>query len=358
MDSKLPRDRAALLAAVSSLRGIFTPYPRLDRIKSVITRLLSRGNAKSEGAVYTLVGETGAGKSHLLRLLESEHPRVQGARDLGNGDFADYVPVLLVKVPNASVRLVAEAIFKALTGQPVSAVLGAKFKKEDVLTAILRAASECDLKIMILDEAHQSIDLKTDRVAQEVAVLLKDLANARIFSLLVVGTEGALRLIRANAELARRAHKTLRIEAFRRSAIDLEIWYDILHDIDEVLENRVFGRKSNLDSPDMAEALMTAANGFVGHMAALVENAANEAVEEMLERDTEGCVRWEHLELAFSEWGPGEGRVNPFSPASRPPNKGSPLLPDCAEDTATPETVMSGVKGRGRRNDKDSLFRK
>jgi hypothetical protein len=358
------RSREDLIAAVTSIRSLYTRYARLDRIMKVISRLVIRPAASSEGAVFALVGETRAGKSQLLRMLQLEYPRIPNGVTKPNGDFAHHIPFAIVKLPSANLKAITARVFHALVGKQAAKVLGPRYTQQDAQTEITRVANECCLKLLVLDEAHQSIDRKTDKVAGDVAVFIKELANSAKYSILVVGTENASKLLDAEDELESRIHKVLRLRAFERRQTDLDVWFKILRDVDAHLEKRVFGRLSKLDSPDMAEALMTAANGLIGNMATLVENAGHEAVDEMLETGHPTCVRWDHLELAFTEWKLGQRRVNPFSMKNWPPPLGNDVMPDKVEgedenlEVDDIDTVMSGVKGRVRRNHADTKLRK
>lgn len=359
MEHKSPLNIRELVEAVTSLRAAYVPYAHLERTKEKIDIVMMRNNGASEGAVYSLIGPTRSGKSHFLRHLEEEYPRERLHGGDQDGDYADSVPLLVVKVPDATKKSLAIAIFKALTHLEPEKILGSRFTADKVREEIVRVARACNLRLLVLDEAHQAIDSKSDRVAAEVGVFIKDLANEGRFSLLVAGTENATRLIKSNEELEGRGHKRLDLHPFQRRPADLEVWNEILEFWDGYLAKKVFGRQSGLSEPQMAEALMTASVGLIGHAATLVENAALEAVQDMMEGEPQACIRWRHLESAFAEWMPGRRRVNPFAPGSMPPQEGSPMLPD--EPAGAPpvtEPVMSGARGRQRRNHRDQRFHK
>lgn len=350
-------DRNALKLAVERLHGIYTPYPRLDAIKAGIVDLIGRSNRSSQGDIQVLVGPTRAGKSHLLDDLMLDFKPEPNAIRHENGDFCDRVPVVISKVPDSTVKRVAEHIYRSISGRKVSEVLGKRYNKDDVQDEIVRLARECELKLLILDEAHQSIDQRTDKVAFEVAVLLKDLVNEALFSILVVGTENAMRLIQANKEVEGRTTVIYRIEPFDRSPDSRRVWLDILQDYDAELALNVFGKPSGLTAPDVAEALLNASLGIVGYMATLVEKAAIMAVDDMIAGAKDPGIEWRHLEAAFAAWAPGIGRVNPFSKAARPPAGGTEAGSDePGEDEA--EGPASGVRGRKRANRRDAELRK
>src|SRR5206468_327650 len=110
-----------------------------------ISRLVLRPSGSSEGAVYALLGETRSGKSQLLRVIKNDYPRERRAIQNQDGDFADRIPVLVVKLPNASVKGCTERIYKGLTSRSPESVLGSRYTQPKVEDEIVRLASECQL---------------------------------------------------------------------------------------------------------------------------------------------------------------------------------------------------------------------
>ena len=320
-------DLEALRAGATSIRGSFTSHAALERILRAVAALITRNNKGSEGPVHALVGMTRSGKSHLLRVFLDEHAKEPVKVTRPNGDFAFQKPVVYLKFLGNTTKGLTEAIYQAITGNQAEAVLGKGCKQSYILDEIIRYRKECGVRLLILDEAHQSILNKSDHAAKEVAKLVKDLSNS-FFSVLIVGTEELIRLINADPELQARVTKTHRIHPFTRDDADMHIWEKILEGMDDVLNRNVFGKTSHLSAKDLAVALMTASGGTVGHMATLVENAAFEAIDQWgeLRKDAGGdadhgphAIGWDHFEIAFNDWAPGSTlKVNPFHPDARP----------------------------------------
>ena len=370
---KFSGDRAAMLRAISDIHAIYVPNERLDIIKRGIVDLIARDNSTSQGNVQALIAPSRAGKTKLLNDLLGDYPVEREAFVHENGDWADRKTVVLASLADSNELTVAERIYKAISGRTPKEVLGGRPKRSEIEDSIVVLARECRLKLLILDEAHQSIDLKTDLVAGRIAIMMKDLVNARLFSILVVGTEAALRLIHANQELKSRTTRLYRIQPFQPTRSDREIWAEIIGDIEDVLTRDVFGVSSNLTAPDMSEALMTASNGIVGEMVTLVEEAAVRAVDDMIEvrsskrgsgTSTPGeqpWLDWRHFEQVFDSLPNGFGRTNPFSSAARPSSTGT--APEEAEihggsGANLDESRPSGVRGRSRSNHRAQAFRK
>ena len=366
-------DVEALRAGATSIRGSFTSHAALERILRAVATLITRNNKGSEGPVHALVGMTRSGKSHLLRVFLEEHAKEPVKVTRPDGDFAFQKPVVYLKFLGNTTKGLTEAIYLAVTGNQAEAVLGKGCKQSHILDEIIRHRKECGVRLLILDEAHQSILNKSDHAAKEVAKLVKDLSNS-FFSVLIVGTEELVRLINADPELQARVNKTHRIHPFTRDAADMHIWKKILDGMDDVLTRKVFGQTSHLSARDLAEALMTASGGTVGHMATLVENAAYEAIDQwdVLRKDAGGgldhgphAIGWDHFEIAFNDWAPGRMQNgNPFHPDARPPadeasasgEGAGPVRP--AQAAKPPEsTKSSNVRGRTARGATANRFK-
>ncbi len=361
----ISEDLATLQAGAVSLRGAYTSHERLERILRLVKTMITRKNSKSEGPVHALVGLTRSGKSQLLKALFEDSRPDEVKITAANGDFAYQKPVVYLKFTAGKVIDLLDSVYEAITGKDAAFVLGAKRSTAKVLGEISRHRTECGVRLLVLDEAHQSILNRTDFHAGNVAKIVKDLSN-EYFSVLVVGTpEETIRLINADPELQSRCHKIHRIEPFKRSPVDMHVWTNILRDIDLLLKKRVFGRLSGLAAPQMAEALMEAAEGVVGHMATLTENAVTEALDEWDQQRSSGSkvigapviekVEWRHFSTAFSEWAPGQGRANPFE---KPGDAAADKIPASETNLKKTQTnKASGVKGKVRQNAVHDAFK-
>jgi hypothetical protein len=364
----ISEDAAVLREGATLIRGNYTSHAGLNRILRLVGFAVTRRNVQSEGPVHTLIGMTRSGKSHLLKVLLARYDNGSTKAIASNGDTAVQKPVVYLKFTGRNVKRVAEQVYFAITGKSPQAVLGSKCAGDDIKREIYRHRKECGIRLLILDEAHQSI-MGANPATEEIAVFVKDLSNEH-FSVLVVGTGDTIHLINADPELQARAHKIHRIHPFTRTTSDMAIWIDILNNLDKVLADNVFGKPCGLSAPDMAEALMTASGGVVGHMATLIENAAFEAIDQWNESRLDGTyvkgsggpaiIGWEHLEIVFAEWGPGQDRDNPFDRKARPPTEGTQISDgDIGKKTviAVGPPKMSGVKGKTAKGAKANVFK-
>ena len=351
------RDAATLINLVEAIHRIYTPYHMIEDIKAAVAGLVRRDNSAG-GVIHMLVGASRAGKSRFLDDFMRGYPKVEKGVTHPNGDFARHVPVALSKVPRGTGKAVAEQIYLDLAGVPASAVLGRRYDKPDVVREIVRVARECRTKLLVLEETHQSFEERSSGVASDVAIILKDLTNEKLFSILAVGTGKLLNLLEVNEEFKARCVEIHSIRPFEHTPADLLDWTDILGNIDDHLAREVFGRLCGLNGADKSSALMIASNGILGHMATLVVKGGTAAVREMAAtagwekngvHPPEAGISMRHLEVAFATWAPGIGRVNPFSPEAA----AIPTGPASREDGPA-----SGVKGRSKRNSRDTGFRK
>ncbi len=364
-------DRLALLHKINDIRRIYVPYEKLGKIKGSVVDLIDRDNSGSQGNIQVILGPSRSGKTRFIEDLMRDYPVEREAILSENNNWADRKTVVFTSVADAKDVPVAEGIYKSLSGRSVKDVLGSKIKIGDIKEGIKMLAVECGMKLLILDEAHQSIDNKTDTVAKNVAILIKDLVNDKKFSILLVGTDETMRLVRAREEVRKRTTHVHRIKPFGANPHDRTVWNEILQDIDDDLSANVFEASSGLTAPDMSSALMAACSGILGEMTTLMEQAAILALDEMIHaaaltaRDKAKVeppgIKWRHLEEAFAVSAIGfDAKVNPFSLGARPPPEG---LPDVApEETVTEEDEVegpaSGVRGRKRAKHRASKFSK
>ena len=364
-------DYERMEAEITAIRGLFRPYPKVKAIIEAIQPLARRNNAKTEGPVNLPLGPTRSGKSHLLSALLKEFPREQKAIFDDDGNFADRIPVIVVRVRKGSRKQIAEAIYRELVGRPPADVLRkSRYTEEDVVAEIKRIGTACELKLVVLDEAHQALTLRSAEGVKDIASFVKDLSNLAVFSILVVGTRKALKLINADDELQSRTTRILKMLPFAWVAEDVAIWTKLVRDIDKRL-TEVFGGSSGLAEPDKAYALMVAAQGLVGHMATIVETTAHNILGQMKtgtrhDLNLEPRILWEDLEAVFDAWAPGQGRINPFSANVRPRPGAIPALGSIApfdpeaqaeiEDEDDDGAVV--IKSKKRRNHRDTTFRR
>ena len=241
-----------------------------------------------------LVGNSGTGKTKFIYEFESLYPRQPHGLLGPLGDKSDYAPVIKADVPGSTTKVLAENLFHAFTGHPAPA----RSRRVDLQNAVLHHAVQMRTKLLILEEVNQSIDEKTERVAAEVALIIKDLLNAAVFSILLVGTPEAKRLVSSSPELARRVLHVHELHPFRWSDEDERgIFLEIMDAYDDKL-TEILGVRSGLSEPDMALRLYAAGNGFLGKTAKLLEVAGGYAANDYL-TNGKASLKRKHLADAY-----------------------------------------------------------
>jgi hypothetical protein len=262
-------------------------------------------------------GPTGSGKTKLIHDYTSGFVREKKAIRKDNGDYADRLPVLSVSVRDTTLKSITETLYTALMEEPAPDA-----RRYDLEDSIAGLARDMEVKLVIFDEAHQSIDQRTDSVAKELARFFKDLSNRGIFSMAIVGTEAACRMIKSSPELERRTLVTRWLRPFdwddRESR---STFLTLLAEFDKELK-QVFGKLCGLTNPELAVPIHLASEALIGKLAKLVENAGNEASYDIVDGKAD-CITVEHFARAFELGALDTGRTNPFRMANvepwRPP---------------------------------------
>lgn len=289
---ELPR----LRAEVEAIRELFYPHERAQAVHADLEILLARDNRGSEGAVLTLLGDSRSGKTRVLRAFQHSHPAVPGAIRGEDGTVASRIEVASMRVPRTGRKTFFQRLISVLTGMPESRVSALGGREHDLQENAIQTAQKVGLKLLLLEEAHQSVQSKGKTAAEELATALKDVTNESCFSLAVSGTDAARRLFELNEELEGRVlfeHELTPLDW--ASPGEQKLFCDVLGMIDEHLRDNVFGKLSGLAGARLARPLLTAARGHIGHAATLLEVAGYRAVQDMLDGE---CGKIEAFHLA------------------------------------------------------------
>ncbi len=335
-----------LIAQVEALRSVYVEHERITAIKDDIRRLLARDNKASEGGCMLLTGPSGSGKTKLIEDFISDYPRIRHGRADADGNLADDAPVICATVPDTSLKTLTERLFHIFSGIPAKS----RSRRFDLQEAIAYHAKEMNTRLLILEEAHQAIDRKRDTVAHDVAVFLKDLSNKAQFSLLIVGTGKAKRLIAANDELERRVVCVSELSPFRwDERDDRETFLGLLDVFDDWLA-KPLGRNSGLCEGETALRIYVATGGLLGRLARLLENAGILAVREQA-KGSKDAITLECLARAFEKTALHKTQANPFLV---PDPLGLMTRPD---ELTVPTEESRPRKRRTRRANADDHFR-
>lgn len=209
-----------------------------------------------------LVGPTNNGKTMIVEKFRRTHAGIAAA-DAGDGTAV--IPVVCVQMPaGPDESRFFSAILDAL-GMPFSAraTLAAK---QDAAIKMMRTTST---RLIVIDELHNMLS-GSGLQQRRILNLLRWLGNELQIPLVGVGTAEALRAIRSDDQLANR------FEPFA-----LPLWSDddayrrLLSTLEAVLPLK---QPSHLADPQMAARILSAAEGVLGEIVAIVVRAAVVAV--------------------------------------------------------------------------------
>jgi hypothetical protein len=294
---------------------ILVPHPRIGLVKTRIEslmrqtkRVIARNDGRSEKAggraikleelwVLPIIGPTGATKSKSLSIFVDEivqNPSLAAGKS----------PIVTITVKSSSKtpKALQVQILEAFGDKEGAAIVSRSNDHSEgtVNRAILELARAQGTLVVALDEAHNMLLRDTAANANTMAVALKSLVNDALFSLVLLGTEEALRLFAANAELTGRKKETVDLGKFEiASSEDRDQFFGFAGYLEqEMLEKGVIdSRLGMIDHVPERAAVYDMAEGVVGIVPRVMRLALERAFEE-----GRGCVTWDDVANGFRGW--------------------------------------------------------
>ncbi|MGY4287125.1 hypothetical protein ACVWXO_006345 [Bradyrhizobium sp. LM2.7] len=237
-------------------------YARAEAVLAALEGLLSFPK-RLRMPNLLLVGPTNNGKTMIVEKFRRTH-LANAASEPADG--AALIPVLKVQMPSGPDEgRFFGAILEAL-GMPFNP-RDRIATKQDTAVRLMRATN---VRLLVIDELHNLLS-GTAMQQRRLLNVLRWLGNELQIPLVGVGTTEALRAIRSDEQLVNR------FEPF-----PLPVWTDddeyrrLLSTLEAVLPLR---RPSNLTDPAMAARILSAAEGVLGEIIAIVVRAAVKAIE-------------------------------------------------------------------------------
>lgn len=236
-------------------------YARAEAVLAALEDLLSFPK-RLRMPNLLLVGPTNNGKTMIVEKFRRAHLAARGE----SADGPALIPVLKVQMPSSPDEgRFFGAILDAL-GMP----FGPRDRiaaKQDAAVRLMRATK---VQLLVIDELHNLLSGTAMQQRRSLNVL-RWLGNELQIPLVGVGTAEALRAIRSDEQLANRFEPC-----------PLPLWTDdeeyrrLLTTLEAVLPLR---KPSHLTDPAMAARIISAAEGVLGEIIAIVIRAAVKAVE-------------------------------------------------------------------------------
>jgi hypothetical protein len=221
-----------------------------------------------------LVGPTNNGKTMIVEKFRRAHPQTL-ASQTENG--AAHVPVLRVQMPAGPDEprffgsILDELGFPHMLTDRIA-------KRQD---AALRMMRETQVRVLVIDEVHNI--LSGSRLQQRRLLnLLRWLGNELQISLIAVGTAEALHAVQSDDQLANR-FEPVGLPPWRPGTE----YEQLLSTLEAVLPLR---QASDLSEPEMAQKILTLAEGVLGEIVSIVTRAAARAVSSGAETITADLI--------------------------------------------------------------------
>jgi hypothetical protein len=236
-------------------------YARAEAALSAIEDLLSFPK-RLRMPNFLLVGPTNNGKTMIVDKFRRDHPPIEAR---ASSDGVANVPVLKVQVLfTPDERRFFGTILDALgmPNRPNDRIAA----KQDAAVRLMRVTR---VRLLVIDEVHNVLS-GSHTQQRRFLNLLRWLGNELQIPLVAAGTAEALRAIQSDDQLANR------FEPFA-----LPLWHDgeeyrrLLSTLEAILPLR---RPSRLAEPAMAGKILSAAEGILGEIVAVVIRAAVRAV--------------------------------------------------------------------------------
>jgi len=183
---------------------VLVKYPLFKFAVARIEGCFGSYGTTAEPECCPIVGESGSGKTTIISYFASLHPRIDHKCGLE-------IPVLLAKVPaRPTVKSFAETLLYQL-GDPLwmrSNTVGKSIRLRELLR-------RCGVRLLALDEFQHFVDARRANIPNEVADWLKEQVEEAGLSIVVLGLQRCLEVLKQNEQLRRRFGATLRVGAFR-----------------------------------------------------------------------------------------------------------------------------------------------
>ena len=236
-------------------------YARAEQALSCLEDLLSFPS-RTRMPNLLLIGPTNNGKTMILEKFRRTHPPLEAS---DTPDKVAHVPVLKIQMPpGPDERRFFGAILETL-GLPI----GPREQVASLQSAAIKLMRDTQVCLLAIDEVHNL--LSGARLQQRRMLnLLRWLGNELQIPLVAVGTAEALRAVQSDDQLANR-FEPLALPPWREGSE----YRRLLMTLEAVLPLR---RPSNLADSALASKILSASEGILGEIMAIVIRAAVQAI--------------------------------------------------------------------------------
>ena len=157
----------------------------------------------------------------------------------------------------------------------------------------------CRVRVLALDEFQHFVDVRQASIPNDVADWLKEQVEEAHLSIIVLGLQRCLEVLRQNEQLRRRFGSTLHVGAFRwESKEDQTTYRAFLRAVQEQLPEYVM---PSLSDVDLAFRIHYASYGLIGYTMKIVRGAARIARDDPRRQITLRTLSQSYTEHVWSE---------------------------------------------------------
>lgn len=281
----------------------FVPYRAATKVMKELDRLVVHGCDGREvgrpARCVVLTGPSGSGKSRLVAEWLSKYP------DQVEAD-GDRRPTLNVEVAQTSTpKQLAQSILIKLGLPTPLATSGSEVMLVERIKHHLR---EQRVQVLVLDEFQSLLKSKNPKTIFNVGDFVKNLLNACICPIVLVGLPEVELVLEVNEQLERRSNSHLRLTAFdwgeQNDKAEFRALLHKLGDCFKVANAAELGKNQ-----DLALRVHITSRGLLGRAADFVRNAAERA-----RQDDEAILTFDRLRATAESCGSHRdpGWFNPF----------------------------------------------
>ncbi|MGH8493084.1 MAG: TniB family NTP-binding protein [Moraxellaceae bacterium] len=281
---------------VKTMGDLVIHYPMFKTALERLVEVFDLSQVSNQSAAMMVLGESGTGKSTLLKAFMERYPRQITEEKTS-------IPVLSVEIPSRpTIKSTADAILTQFDRLYVGGSAGEKTKRIKLLI------KQCEVRVIVFDEFQHFIDRGTTTANTAVADWIKGLMNETKVSVVIFGLPRAARILRYNDQLRRRFSAAIKMRPWVfESSEDIREFKGII---------KALERATNLPAPgelhteDMMRRLFFASGGLIGYLAKLVTMSACTAM-----KNGDGRITIAHLHSTFIKhiWAEATSNRNPFN---------------------------------------------
>ncbi len=248
-------------AVMECSERVLVRYPMFTIAVKRIPECFDSYGTTAEPACCPIVGESGSGKTTIISHFASLYPRVDHRWGVEQ-------PVLLAKIPaRPTVKSLAETLLYKL-GDPLWG-RGNTVSKSIRLRELLK---HCGVRMLALDEFQHFVDVRQANIPNDVADWLKEQVEEAKLSIVVLGLQRCLEVLRQNEQLRRRFGASVHIGAFRWDVKEERTVYRAF--LRAVQEQLPEFKMPVLSDVEMAFRMHYGSFGLIGYTMKIIRGAA------------------------------------------------------------------------------------